>query len=143
MTRGKGEPRALAALMSLLKWIASGQPGPEAAALLLPLKLHVIRKEEESDRVRAVFVGETLVRVAAAMLRVAIAGKAAQALGGTQWSVERPGGAQIVAFLVQTLVHTPAEAAPGGEGIVAIPLDLQSAFPTVSRRVVFRKAVWA
>ena len=73
--------------MSLLKWIASGQPGPEAAALLLPLKLHVIRKEEASDRVRAVFVGETLVRVAAAMLRVAIAGKAAQALGGTrgQW----------------------------------------------------------
>ena len=59
VTRGKGEPRALAALMSLLKWIASGQPGPEAAALLLPLKLHVIRKEEESDRVRAVFVGET------------------------------------------------------------------------------------
>ena len=49
------------------------------------------------------------------------------------------GGAQIVAFLVQTLVHTPAEAAPGGEGIVAIPLDLQSAFPTVSRRVVLER----
>jgi hypothetical protein len=144
VTRGKGEPRALAALMSLLKWIASGQPGSEAAALLLPLKLHVIRKEEESDRVRAVFVGETLVRVAAAMLRVAIAGKAAQALGGTQWSVERPGGAQIVAFLVQTLVHTPAEAAPGGEGIVAIPLDLQSARVSHGQpESSLRKAVWA
>ena len=131
--------RAYSAFLDLIHWIMCGLPGKRASALLLSHRMTVIRKKEGSDAARAIMVGEVLVRTAALLLMHLVVAPAREIFSGVQYSVGEPGGSQVVFLILRTLLGATPEHTPGGEGVIAIPIDISGAFYNVSRAICLQR----
>ena len=131
--------RAYAALLDLLHWVMCGSPCARASALLLSHRMHIIRKKEGSEAARAIVIGEVLVRTAALLLMQRVVLPARDLFRGIQYSVGEPGGSQVVSLILLTLLGCPPDHTPGGEGVIAVPIDISGAFYNVSRRICLER----